>query len=101
MALDWEALKDQYGDDGSFASLTGSREFSVKEVTDEAVIFTTAVSQEAVIERENLERAVEGIESGEMSRNPDRLLEQYKNEITHSRATVTVCLLADLGYVDT
>lgn len=101
MPLDWDAIMERYDDGGSFKSLTGSREFTVKEVTDEAVIFTTAVSPDAVIERENLERAVEAIESGEMSRDPDRLLEEYKNQITHSRATVTVCLLADLGYVET
>lgn len=100
MPLDWEELKNRYSDGGSFESLTGSREFSVNEVTDDAVIFKTAVSQEAVIEREGLEEAVEAIESGEMPRDPDRLLEAYKNEITHSRATTTVCLLADLGYTE-
>ena len=98
MPLDWGKLEDEYGDGGSFASLTGSREFDVNEVTSDELLFQTAVSPNASIKRDDLEKAVELIEKGEMPRDPDRLLEEYKNTITHSRATVTVCLLKDLGY---
>lgn len=100
MSLDWAAVKEQYGDGGSFASLTGSKEFDVREVTDDELIFETAVSRDAVIEREDLERAVQMIEAGEMHRDPDHLLDEYKDTITHSRATATVCLLKDLGYAE-
>lgn len=100
MPLDWQEFKETYGNNGSFTSLTGSKEFKINEITDEEVVFQTAVSQDAVIERDNLEQAVEKIESGEMHRNPDRLLEEYKSTITHSRATATVCLLKDMGYAE-
>lgn len=100
MPLDWQEFKETYGNNGSFKSLTGSKEFTVKEITEDEVIFQTAVSMDAVIERDNLEQAVEMIESGEMHRDPDRLLEEYKSTITHSRATATVCLLKDMGYAE-
>jgi hypothetical protein len=100
MALDWDDVKEKYDDGGSFPSLTGSRSFRVDSVTDDEIHFRTAVSPDAVIRRDDLERAVELIEAGEMHRDPDRLLEEYKETITHSRATVTVCLLKDLGYTD-
>lgn len=100
MAFKWDDLKEAYGDDGSFKSLTGSKEFKVREVNDDELIFETAVSQNAVIAREDLERAIRMIEQGEMPRNPDQLLEDYKNNITHSRATATVCLLKDFGYAE-
>lgn len=100
MSSVWNEVETRYGDGGSFSSLTGSREFDVNEVTDEELLFQTAVSPDASIEREHLEEAVERIESGEMPRDPDQLLEEYKNTITHSRATVTVCLLNDLGYTE-
>lgn len=99
MPFDWEQIQQKYGDGGSFPSLTGSRNFAVTAVTDDEVQFKTAVS-DAVIRREDLERAVELIEAGEMHRDPDRLLEEYKETITHSRATVTVCLLKDLGVAE-
>lgn len=100
MAFEWGDLKDAYGDNGSFESLTGSKEFKVREVTDDELIFETAVSRNAVIERTDLEKAIEMIERGEMHRDPDQLLEEYKNTITHSRATATVCLLNDFGYTE-
>ena len=96
----WNEVENRYGNGGSFSSLTGSREFDVNEVTDEDLLFQTAVSSDASIKREHLEEAVDSIESGEMPRDPDQLLEEYKNTITHSRATVTVCLLNDLGYTE-
>jgi hypothetical protein len=100
MPLDWETIAEEYGEGGSFPSLTGSRSFTVTAVTDDEIQFKTAVSDNAVIRREDLERAVELIEAGEMHRDPDRLLEEYKETITHSRATVTVCLLKDLGFAE-
>lgn len=100
MPLQWNDIKEKYGNDGSFTSLTGQKEFKVKEVTDDEIVFETAVSRNAKIKRENLEKAVDMIEKGEMQRNPDRLLDKYKDTITHSRATVTVCLLQDLGYTE-
>lgn len=100
MPYEWGDIKEMYGDGGSFKSLTGSKEFKVREVTDEELIFETAVSRNAVIEREDLERAIKMIENGEMHRDPDRLLEEYKSTITHSRATATVCLLKDMGYAE-
>lgn len=100
MSLNWDSVREEYSDGGSFKSLTGTKEFAVREVTDDELVFETAVSPNAVIEREHLERAVDMIESGEMHRDPDRLLEEYKSTITHSRATATVCLLKDLGYTD-
>lgn len=100
MPLDWDTIREKYGGGGSFPSLTGSRDFAVTDVTDDEIHFETAVSSDAVISREDLERAVELIEAGEMHRDPDKLLEEYKETITHSRATVTVCLLKDLGYAE-
>lgn len=100
MSLNWEEIRERYGNGGSFSSLTGTKQFNVREVTDDQFVFETAVSPNAVIEREHLEKAVDMIESGEMHRDPDRLLEEYKSTITHSRATATVCLLKDLGYTE-
>lgn len=100
MSLNWDDIKEKYGDDGSFKSLTGSKEFKVREVTDDEIVFETAVSRNAKIEREHLEEAVDRIEKGDMHRAPDRLLDEYKETITHSRATATVCLLKDLGYTE-
>lgn len=100
MSFRWEDVKEKYGKDGSFSSLTGSKEFKVREVTDDKIIFETAVSRNAVIERDNLETAIEMIERGDMHRDPARMLDEYKDTITHSRATVTICLLDDLGYTE-
>ena len=99
MPLDWNQVRSRYEDGSPLPPIAGTRKLTVAGVDDEGVLVRSSIWTKGV-SRENLERAVELMESGAMSRRWVDFVEQYGEQVTGERRSLTATILKDLGYLD-
>lgn len=99
MPLDWDHVRERYKDGALLPPVAGTRKLTVARVDDEGVVVTSSIWTKGVA-RENLERAVDLMESGAMSRRWVDFVEQYGEKVTGERRSLTATILKDLGYLD-
>lgn len=99
MPLDWPYVLQRYKDGAEVASLPGTATLSVSGA-DEEKIYVKHRLWKASLSRENLERAVELVEQGEMTKNAADFIDQYRTVIADERPTTAATVLKDLGYLD-
>ncbi|KWX01167.1 hypothetical protein C3Y87_13285 [Carbonactinospora thermoautotrophica] len=99
MSLDWAAVVKRYENGARLEPLLGVSTLSVTGV-DEEKIYVKHRLWEASLSRRNLERAVELLENGKMTRVAADFIDQYRTFIEDERPSTAATILKDLGYLD-
>ncbi|MDV7136803.1 hypothetical protein [Williamsia muralis] len=97
--LDWDMIVAKYGHGAEVDSLPGGAKISVSGVDDEHIHVTHRLWK-ASLTRSNLERAIDMVNAGTMTRVANEFIDQYRTTIADERPTVTATVLKDLGYLD-
>lgn len=96
--LDWLQVRSRYGGGAEIPTVAGGKTITIVGA-DEVRIFVRSHLWEAALHRENLERAVELIEAGVISRDPRFFVDDYKVLVADERATTVAHILMDLGFL--
>ena len=96
--LDWLQVRSRYGGGAEIPTVAGGKTLTIVGA-DEHRIFVRSHLWEAALHRENLERAVELIEEGVISRDPRFFVDDYKVLVADERATTVAHVLMDLGFL--
>lgn len=100
MPLDWKAVVEKYGNGFEVPTIRGGKTVSITHVDDEAIHIEKGTIWKARLQRKNLEKGVELIESGVISRDPGLFVEDYMLYVAHERASSVAHILRDLGFLD-
>ena len=99
MPLDWPLVMDRYAHGAAVPTISGGKFLQVSGA-DEAAIHIKTPVWEAVLDRANLEKAVQLIEDGTISSDPGLFVEDYMLYISKVKATSVAHILRDLGFLD-
>ena len=99
MPLDWAQVIEKYGRGAMVPTIAGGKFLEITCVTEDAIHIATPV-WEAVLDRVNLETAVDMIEDGTISSDPGLFVEDYMLYISKVKATSVAHVLRDLGFLD-
>lgn len=99
MPLNWSKVKKKYGKGAKVPTVAGGKFLQVVSVDDEAIHIETPLWR-AELHRTNLEKGVELIEQGTISRDPGLFVEDYMLYVADERATSVAHILRDLGFLD-
>ncbi len=99
MPLDWSLVKSKYGNGFEVPTVSGGKFLHVTRADDDAIYIETPIWS-AVLDRGNLEKGVELIEQGMISRDPGLFVEDYMLYVANQRATSVAHILRDLGFLD-
>ena len=99
MPLDWSMVMDRYGHGAKVPTVAGGKYLQVDHA-DEVAIYICSPIWEATLDRSNLERGVNLIEEGLISRDPGLFVEDYMLYVANQRATSVAHILRDLGFLD-
>jgi hypothetical protein len=99
MPLDWKTVIDKYGKGYMVPTVAGGKFLKIAFVDDAAIHIESPLWQ-ARLQRINLEKGVELIEAGTISRDPGLFVEDYMLYVANERATSVAHILRDLGVLD-
>jgi hypothetical protein len=99
MPLNWNTVVAKYGKGFDVPTVTGGKFLRISHVDDEAIHIVSPIWQ-AKLHRVNLEKGVELIETGTVSRDPGLFVEDYMLYVANERATSVAHILRDLGVLD-
>lgn len=99
MPLDWSTVMAKYGQGAQVPTVAGGKFLKVASADDEAIHIESPIWR-AALHRVNLEKGVELIESGTISRDPGLFVEDYMLYVANERATSVAHILRDLGFLD-
>jgi hypothetical protein len=96
--LDWAQVEKRYGNGAEIPTVAGGKTLLILGV-DEQQIFVRSHLWQAALQREHLEKAVQLIEQGLVSRDPRFFVDDYKVLVVDERATTVAHILKDMGYL--
>ena len=99
MPLDWSIVIHKYGGGAKVPTVTGGKFLQVARADDEAIHIESPIWK-AKLQRHDLEKGVELIETGTISRDPGLFVEDYMLYVSNERATSVAHILRDLGFLD-
>jgi hypothetical protein len=99
MPLNWNTVVAKYGKGFDVPTIAGGKFLRISHVDDEAIHIVSPIWQ-AKLHRVNLEKGVELIETGTVSRDPGLFVEDYMLYVANERATSVAHILRDLGVLD-
>lgn len=99
MPLDWTTVVAKYGQGYMVPTVAGGKFLKIAFADDEAIHIESPIWQ-AKLHRANLEKGVELIEAGTISRDPGLFVEDYMLYVANERATSVAHILRDLGVLD-
>ena len=99
MPLDWSVVQNKYGQGAQVPTVAGGKFLHVARVDDEAIHIDSPIWS-AKLHRTHLEKGVELIELGTISRDPGLFVEDYMLYVANERATSVAHILRDLGFLD-
>jgi hypothetical protein len=99
MPLDWAEVKKRYEGGTKIPTVAGGRSLEIVGVDDEAVYIRNPLWSDA-LRREHLEKAVDLIEEGRMTRHAGLFVEEYRTEVADVRATSAAHVLKDFGFLE-
>ncbi len=99
MSLDWSKIKKKYGKGAKVPTVAGGKFLQIAGVDDEAIYIETPIWS-AKLHRTNLEKAVDLIEQGTISRDPGLFVEDYMLYVANERASSVAHILRDIGFLD-
>jgi hypothetical protein len=99
MPLDWSEVKKKYGNGAKVPTVVGGKFLQVARVDDEAIHIESPIWKAKLL-RSDLEKGVDLIEKGTISRDPGLFVEDYMLYVTKERGTSVAHILRDLGFLD-
>lgn len=99
MPLDWSVVLQKYGNGAKVPTVTGGKFLRIARADDEAIHIESPIWK-AKLQRCDLEKGVELIEQGTISRDPGLFVEDYMLYVSNERATSVAHILRDLGFLD-
>ena len=99
MPLDWAEVEKKYGKGYQVPTVAGGKFLKVARADDKGIYIESPIWS-ATLHRENLEKGVELIEQGIISRDPGLFVEDYMLYVANERATSVAHILRDLGILD-
>lgn len=99
MPLDWSYVLERYSDGADVAFLPGGSPVSVSGA-DEEKIYISHRLWKASLSRANLERGIDLVDKGEISKNALDFINEYRSAVADERPTTAATVLKDLGYLD-
>lgn len=99
MPLDWSQVVEKYGNGFKVPTVTGGKFLQISRADDDAIYIESPIWS-ATLDRSNLEKGVELIEEGLISRDPGLFVEDYMLYVANQRATSVAHILRDLGFLD-
>lgn len=99
MPLDWATVTARYAGGTRIPTVAGGRTLEITGVDDEAVYIRNPLWSDALARR-HLEKAVELLEAGRMTRHAGLFVEEYRAEVVDARATSAAHVLKDLGFLE-
>jgi hypothetical protein len=99
MPLDWAEVKKRYEGGTRIPTVAGGRSLEITGVDDEAVYIRNPLWSDA-LRREHLEKAVDLIEQGQLTRHPGLFAEEYRTQVADVRATSAAHVLKDFGFLE-
>lgn len=98
MPLDWTQVIERYRNGAELESLPGASTLAVTGA-DEEQVYVKHRLWTASLSRRNLERAVELLEEGRMTKVAADFIDQYRTFVEDERPTTAATVLKDLGYL--
>lgn len=99
MPLVWSEVVAKYGKGYQVPTVAGKKFLTISHVDEEAIHIESPIWT-ARLQRKNLEKGVELIEDGTISRDPGLFVEDYILYVAHERASSVCHILRDLGILD-
>jgi hypothetical protein len=99
MPLDWTEVKRRYGAGTRIPTVAGGKTLEITGADDEYVYIRNPLWRDALA-REHLQRAVELLEDGRLSRHAGLFVEEYRTEVADVRATSAAHVLKDFGFLE-
>ncbi len=99
MPLDWAKVVEKYGQGFDVPTVAGGKFLRIARVDEQAIHIESPIWSVA-LDRGNLEKGVELIEDGTISRDPGLFVEDYMLYVANQRATSVAHILRDLGFLD-
>jgi hypothetical protein len=99
MPLDWAEVVAKYGNGANVPTVVGGKFLHVASADDKAIYIESPIWS-ATLDRSNLEKGVDLIEEGLISRDPGLFVEDYMLYVANQRATSVAHILRDLGFLD-
>ena len=99
MLLDWTVVKEKYGQGAEVPTVAGNKILQVTGADDQNIYICSPLWK-ATLSRDNIEKGVQLIEEGVISRDPGYFVEDYKIYVADERATSVAHILKDLGILD-
>lgn len=100
MPLNWKAVVEKYENGFEVPTIRGGKTVSITHVDNDAIHIKKGSIWKAQLQRTNLEKGVELIEAGVISRDPGLFVEDYMLYVAHERASSVAHIFRDLGYLD-
>jgi len=98
MPIDWVEVQRRYGDGARIPTVAGGKTLEITGVDETGVHIRNALWRDT-LRRADLEKAVELIENGVVSRDAGPFVEQYRTFVADVRATSAAHVLKDLGFL--
>jgi hypothetical protein len=99
MPLNWSQVIAKYGNGALVPTVSGGKFLKVAGADSEAIYIESPIWS-ATLHRVNLEKGVDLIENGTISRDPGLFVEDYILYVINERATSVAHILQDLGFLD-
>ena len=99
MPLNWTTVEDRYRDGAVIEPIPGSATLSVTGADSDSVFVKHRLWSDS-LSRTNLEKAVELLEAGRMTKQTGDFIDQYRTFVADERPTTAATVLKDLGYLE-
>lgn len=99
MPLNWSQVIAKYGNGALVPTVSGGKFLKLVRADNEAIYIESPIWS-ATLRRLNLEKSVDLIEDGTISRDPGLFVEDYILYVANERATSVAHILRDLGFLD-
>lgn len=99
MSLDWSQVKKKYGKGTKIPTVAGGKTLEITGADDQAIYIKSPLWT-AKLSRNNLEKAVDLIEQGVITREPGLFVEDYRVYVADERPTSAAHVLRDLGFLE-
>ena len=99
MPLDWDAVVARYKDGADIEPIPGASTLAVTGADEEKVYVKHRLWKDS-LGRPNLEKAVDLLEEGRMTRKSGDFIDQYRTFVADERPTTAATVLKDLGYLE-
>ncbi|MPZ67394.1 MAG: hypothetical protein GEU83_18465 [Pseudonocardiaceae bacterium] len=99
MPLDWAVVQQRYGNGDIIPTVAGGKTLEITGADDDYVYIRTPLWRDGLA-REHLQKAVELIEQGKITRHAGLFVEEYRAEVADVRATSAAHILKHLGFLE-